>query len=191
MRPRDPRRDGVSDMNAKKIPAVRIDYPKYWFVLGTLVWAVSTALLLFLAYDSIEDSTRLFWAAATVFEGIVMFYLFVPPLFTHHYAGAKGLRLRMGVLINETIPYEWVKEVRETSVHWGGVRVGIGVRYAPMMKALFVVSSFRTLVLIRFEDEHRLGRPIRRPVREIILSVNSASSFIDTITEKAGLEKVQ
>jgi len=190
MRPRDIRQDGVFDMNAKKIPAVRIDYPKHWFMLGTFVWAVGTALLVFLAYDSVEESTRLFWVAATVFEGIVMFYLFVLPLFTYHIAGAKGLRLRMGVLINETIPYDWIKEVRETSVHWGGVRVGIGVRYAPMMKALFVTSSFKTLVLIRFEEEHRLGTPIKRSVREIVLSVNSATSFIELITQKAGMTKV-
>ena len=178
-------------MTAKKMPAVRVDYPKYWFVLGTFVWIVGTALLLFLTYDSVEDSMRLFWAAATVFVGTLLFYLFVLPLFTHHFAGAKGLRLRMGALINETIPYEWIKEVRETSVHWGGVRVGVGVRYAPMMKTLFVTSSFRTLVLIRFDDEHRLGGLIKRSVKEIVLSVNSASSFIDMITQNAGLKKVR
>ena len=177
-------------MNAKKVPATRIDYPKHWFLLWTIVWAVGTAVLLFLAYDSVEESTRIFWSAAAVFVGIIMFYLFVIPLFTFHIAGAKGLRLRMGVLIHETIQYEWIKEVKETSIHWGGVRVGIGVRYAPMMKALFVTSSFRSLVLIRLDKEHRLGRPIRRPVQEIILSVNSASSFIDTITQRAGMEKV-
>jgi len=119
-----------------------------------------------------------------------MFYLFVPPIFTYHIAGAKGLRLRMGLLINETIPYDWIKEVKETSVHWGGVRVGVGVKYAPIMKALFVTSSFRTLVLIRLDQEHRFGMPIKRPVTEIILSVNSASSFIDTIMQRAGMEKV-
>lgn len=178
-------------MSAKKIPAERIDYPKHWFVLGTMVWIVGTVLLLFLAYDSVEDSMRLFWAAATIFEGIVMFYLFVLPLFTYHYAGAKGLRIRMGALINETIPYDWIKEIRETSVHWGGVRVGIGVRYAPMMKALFVTSSFRTLVLIRFDEEHRLGSPIKRSAMEIVLSVDSAPSFIDLLSRRAGLEKVQ
>ena len=177
-------------MKAKKIPAIRIDYPKHWFVFGTIVWALGTALLLFLTYDSVEESTRLFWAATTVLEGLVMFYLFVLPLFTHHIAGTKGLKLRMGVLINATIPYDWIKEVKETSVHWGGVRVGIGVRYAPIMKALFVTSSFRTLVLIRLDQEHRFGMPIKRPVTEIILSVNSASSFIDTIMQRAGMEKV-
>jgi hypothetical protein len=119
-----------------------------------------------------------------------MFYLFVLPVFTYHMAGAKGLKLRMGALIHETIPYEWIKEVRETSIHWGGVRVGIGVRYAPIMKALFVTSSFKTLVLIKFDQEHRLGRPIRRSVREIVLSVNSTSAFIDVIVQRTGMERV-
>jgi hypothetical protein len=177
-------------MNAKKTPAVRIDYPKHWFMLGTIVWVVGTAVLTYLAYDSVEDSTKLFWVAATFLEAAIMFYLFVLPLFTHHYAGAKGLKLRMGALINETIPYDWIKEVRETSVHWGGVRVGIGVRYASLMEVLFVTSSFTTLVAIRFDKEHNLGRPIKRPVKEIVLSVKSASSFIDLVRQRAGMEKV-
>lgn len=177
-------------MNAKKTPAVRIDYPKHWFMLGTLVWVLGTAILTFLAYDSVEDSTRLFWIVATVFEAAIMFYLFVLPLFTHHYAGAKGLKLRMGALINETIPYDWIREVRETSVHWGGIRVGIGVRYASLMKALFVTSSFRTLVAIRLDKEHKLGWPIKRPVKEIVLSVKSESSFIDLVRQRTGMEKV-
>jgi len=177
-------------MKAKKVPAVRIDYPKGWFLFGAVVWAVGTAVLIFLAYDSVEESMRLFWAAAAVFVGIAMFYLFVPPIFTYHIAGAKGLRLRMGLLINETIPYDWIKEVKETSVHWGGVRVGVGVKYAPIMKALFVTSSFRTLVLIKLDEEHRLGRPIKRRVVEIVLSVKSPSSFIEMIMQKTGMEKV-
>jgi len=177
-------------MIAKKVPAVRIDYPKHWFLLGTLVWALGTGMLLYLAYDAVEESIRLFWVAATVFEGIVMFYLFVLPVFTYHIAGAKGLRLRMGALIHETIPYDWIKEVRETSIHWGGVRVGVGVRYAPIMKALFVTSSFRTLVLIKLDEEHRLGSPIKRPVKEIVVSVNSPSAFIDVVMQRTGMERV-
>lgn len=177
-------------MTAKKVPAARIDYPKHWFLLGTLVWIVSTVVLVFLAFDSVEESMRSFWIAAAILESVVLFYLFVPPVFTHHSAGAKGLRLRMGLLINETIPYDWITEIGETSIHWGGVRVGVGVRYASLMKALFVTSSFSTLVSIKLDQEHRLGKLIKRPVKEIVLSVSSASSFIDLIRQRTGTEKV-
>jgi len=177
-------------MNAKKAPTVRIDYPKHWFAIGTLIWILGTTLLIFLAYDSVEESLRAFWLVAAAFEGIVMFYLFVLPLFTYHIAGVKGLRIRMGLLIRETIPYEWISEVKEASIHWGGVRVGVGVRYAPIMKALFVTSSFRTLVTVKLDEDHRLGGLWKRPVREIVLSVNSASSFIDVIMKRTGMEKV-
>jgi len=175
---------------AKKVPAVRIDYPKHWYVVGTFVWALGTALLAYLAYDSVEDSMKLFWVAATLFEGVVMFYLFVLPVFTYHVAGAKGLKLRMGVLIRETIPYEWIKEVSETSVHWGGFRVGVGVRYSPIPKVLFVTSSFSTLVLIRLDKEHRIGGLIKHPVKEIVLSVKSARSLMDVVMQRTGMEKV-
>jgi len=177
-------------MKAKKVPAVRIDYPKHWFTLGTMIWVLGTILLAYLAYDSVEESIRLFWFIATVFEAVVMFYMFVLPMFTYHSAGAKGLRLRMGLLIRDTIPYDWIKEVRETSIHWGGVRVGIGVRYAPIMKTMFVTSSFTTLVSIKLDGDHRLGGLIKRPVKEVVLSVKSATSFIDLMMQRTGMEKV-
>ncbi len=188
MQPRDiePR---SPKMTAKKVPPTRIDYPKHWFLLGTLVWCVGTTILAYLAWASVEESFRLFWIGATAFEGVLLAYLFVLPLFTHHMAGAKGLRLRMGILVNETIPYEWVCEVRGTAVRWGGVRVGIGVRYSPIMKVLFVTSSFRGLVSVRLDKEHRLGYPLKRPVGEIVLSVSSASAFIDLMRQRSGLER--
>jgi hypothetical protein len=176
-------------MTAKKVAPARIDYPKHWFLMGTLVWCVSTIMLVYLAWASVEVSFRIFWIAATVFEGVVLGYLFVLPLFTHHMAGAKGLRLRMGVLVNETIPYEWIRDVRGTAVRWGGVRVGIGVRYSPIMKVLFVTSSFRDLVSVKLDKEHRLGSPFKRPVGEIVLSVSSAGSFIDMMRQRSGLQK--
>lgn len=177
-------------MIAKKLPPTRIDYPKHWFWLGTLVWGAGTLLLIFLAWDSVESSVRLFWILATLFEGILLAYLFVLPLLTHHMAGTKGLRLRMGMLINETIPYDWIREVRETSVQWGGFRVGIGVRYSGIMRVMFVTSSFRDLVAIKLDKEHRLGSPLKRPVSEIVLSVKSASAFMDLIRERTGMQKV-
>jgi hypothetical protein len=172
-------------MNAKKVQPTRIDYPKHWFLLGTAVFASATAVLLYLAWTSIEDVVMIFWVLVAAFEGILLGYLFVVPLFTHHMLGAKGLKLRMGLLVNETIPYEWIREVRETSITWGGVRVGVGVRYSPIMRILFVTSSFQSLVAIKLDKERRLGSPFKRPVQEIVLSVHSASVFMDQLRERA------
>ncbi len=173
-------------MNAKKVQPTRIDYPKHWFLLGTAVWASAAALLGYLAWTSVEGSVMIFWLLMAAFEGVVLGYLFVVPLFTHHMLGAKGLRLRMGLLVNETIPYDWIREVRETSITWGGVRVGVGVRYSPIMKILFVTSAFQSLVAIKLDSEHKLGRPFKRPVQEIVLSVHSASVFMDQLRDRAG-----
>lgn len=165
-----------------------IAYPKHWFLLGTAVWATMTAGLIYLAWTSIADAVMVFWVLVAVFEAFLLGYLFVLPLFTHHMLGAKGLKLRMGLLVNETIPYDWIREVRETSISWGGVRVGVGVRYSPIMRVLFVTSSFQSLVALKLDKEHRLGKPFKRPVQEIVLSVHSAAVFMDQLRDRAGMK---
>lgn len=174
-------------MMARKVPMIKIDYPKQWFLLGTIVWGPLTAMLFYLSWQSVEDFASLFWILAGVFEGVLLFFLIVQPLFTNHIAGAKALKLRMGFLIQEDIPYDWIKEVRQTSIHRGAFRVGIGVRYAPIMKTLFVTSSFQDLVAIKLDSEHRLGKILRKPVVEIVLSVTSSTMFIETIRQRAGM----
>lgn len=172
-------------MTAKKVQPTRIDYPKQWLMFGTFVWAVATTLLAYLALSAMTDVIRAMWIAVGLFEGILLGYLFVPPLFTHHMLGAKGLRLHMGLSINETIPYEWIKEARETSITWGAVRVGVGVRYSPIMKVMFVTSSFQSLVKLKLDKEHRIGSPFKRPVEELVLNVHSATLFMDQLRERA------
>lgn len=176
-------------MIARKIPVMRIDYPKHWFLLGTVLWALGTAVFLYLSLSAVEDFSKAFWAVVAAAEAPILLYMFVLPLFTAHAAGAKGLRLRMGTMLNETIPYEWIKDIRETSIRWGGVRVGIGIRYAAIMQTLFVTSSFQSLVVIKLDKEHRLGGLIKRPVREIVLSVTSAKPLTGMLRDRAGLPK--
>ncbi len=171
-------------MTAKKVQPTRIDYPKQWFMLGTFVWAVATVLLAYLAWSSISDAIRTLWIIIGLAEGILLGYLLVLPLFTHHMLGVKGLKLRMGLSINETIPYEWIREVRDASITWGAVRVGVGVRYSPIMKVMFVTSSFQSLVRLKLDREHRIGSPFKRPVEEIVLSVYSATQFMDQLKER-------
>jgi hypothetical protein len=173
-------------MKAKKVQPTRINYPKHWFMFGTFVWAVATVILVYLAWSSISEVIRAIWIIIGFVEGFLLGYLLVLPLFTHHMLGAKGLKLRMGLSINETIPYEWIKEVRETSITWGSIRVGIGVRYAPIMKVMFVTSSFQSLVKLKLDKEHRIGSPFKRPVEEIVLNVYSATVFMDQLKGRTG-----
>ena len=176
-------------MTAKKFEPTRIDYPRHWFLLGTFIWAIMTVSIIYLAWVSVADAVRAFWIIIGLVEGVLLAYLLVFPLLTHHMLGVKGLRLRMGLSINEVIPYEWIKEVTEKSISWGAVRVGIGVRYSAIMKVMFVTSSFQSLVSLKLDGEHRIGWPVRRPVEEIVLSVYSASHFIDEVREKTGKVK--
>jgi hypothetical protein len=176
-------------MNAVKSEAVKIDYLKRWFMLGTAVYVATTAALFYLSESSVEDSMRTFWFAAGLIEGTLFFLFIVPPLLTSHLAGEKGLRLHMGFLINETIPYDWIHEIKETSIHWGAVKVGIGVRYSSIARALFVTSSFSNLIVIKLDKEHMIGRVFRKPVSEIVISVNFAKGFMDAMSQRAGFER--
>jgi hypothetical protein len=176
-------------MIAKKVPTVRIAYPKHWFLIGTLIYVVVTVLLFYLASSSVGDFSRSFWLVAGVIEGVLAFLFLVPPIFTNHVAGAKALRLRMGLLISEDIPYEWVREVKQLSIPWGGVRVGIGVRYSPIPKILFVTSSFSGLVRLELDSEHPMGRLWKRPVSEVVLSVSYIPGMMDVMRERAGIAK--
>jgi hypothetical protein len=95
----------------------------------------------------------------------------------------------MGWLINTTIPYAWITNVKETSVHRGALSVGIGVRYFPISKALFVTSSFTNLVVLRLDGEHAIGRIRKRRVEEIVLSVSYIPAMMETVKERANLAK--
>ncbi len=177
-------------MNARKVEAARIDYPKHWFVIGTGLYVVLTAVLVYLGHSSKEDFGRTVWFTLAGLEGVLLFLFLVPSLITHHLAGEKALRLKMGVLLNATVPYIWIKDVKEASIHRGGIRVGIGVRYSPIPKILFVTSSFGNLVRLKLDKEHLMGRLLKRPVEEIVVNVVNANAFIDEMRKKAGLEKV-
>jgi len=167
---------------------VRIDYPKHWFVIGTIFWAVATTVLFYMAWIAKESITRDFWLAAGVIEGILVFLFFVPPLFTNHTAGQKALRLRMGLLIDAAIPYAWIKGVKETSVNWGGIRVGVGVRYNGITRTLFATTEFSTLLSLKLDSPHLIGRLLKRQVQEVVLSVKSTGMLAELVRERIGLQ---
>jgi len=177
-------------MNVSKNEPLRIDYPKHWFVIMTIVFEAVAAWLFYTAYTNAPGLWRDAWIIISPVIGIFAALFLVPPMFTHHLAGAKGIRIRMGWLINITIPYAWIMEVKETSVPRGGLRVGVGVRYFPISKALFVTSSFSSLVKLKLDGEHELGGILRkRHVEEIVLSVSYTPALIEAVRARAGLAK--
>ncbi len=171
-----------------KIDVLKIDYPKHWFVIGTLVWALTTLALFYLAWTSREDFIRWIWNIAGALVGILLGLFFVPPLFTHNIAGEKSLRIKMGLLADVTIHYAWIKSVRETSVRWGGVRVGIGVRYAPITRTLFATTEFDNLVALKLDGTHPMGRILKKQVEEVVLSAVNRQGFVELVRRKAGLD---
>ncbi len=144
-----------------------------------------TAWLFYAALSFPEGSWRTIWLIVAPVLSVLAFLFLVPPLFTHHLAGEKGLRLKMGLLLDSTVPYAWIKDVKETAVSKGGLNVGIGVRYFPIAKALFVTSSFRNLAKVTLKEEHQMGRILKRPVSEIILSVSYMPALTEPIRVRA------
>ncbi len=179
---------GITMRIAKNEP-LRIDYPKHWFVILFLVFEAVVVWLFYTAYSSPDGPWRTLWMVVSPAVGVVFLLFMLPPALTYHLAGEKGIRIRMGLLINTTIPYGWITEVKETSVHRGGLSVGVGVRYFPISKALFVTSSFTNLVILRLDREHVIGNIRKRRVEEIVLSVSYLPKMMETVKQRAVLAK--
>jgi len=176
-------------MNARKTQPLRIDYPIHWFVILTIVFESVIVWLFFTAYANAADNWKVLWLVVSPLTGLLIGLFLVPPMLTHHLAGERSLRLRMGLLINETVPYSWIKEVKQTSVHRGGLRVGIGVRYFHISRILFVTSAFSSLVTMKLDGQHDMGRFRKKQVEEIVISVRYASPVIDTLRGRIGVPK--
>lgn len=175
-------------MPAVAVGAVRIDYPKLWFAMGSAIDVGAMAAMLYLSYDSIEDFSRYFWAAAALLICIPIIVVLVPPLFTCHHIGEKGLRLRMGLLMNTTIPYRYISGISDSNVNYGPFTVGIGVKYVPKKGLVFVTSSFRNLVSISFHGPQQLGGALRPMVTQVVVSVRDKEGFVALVKDRAGLE---
>ncbi len=176
-------------MNIAKNEPLRIDYPKYWFVILFLVSESVVAWLFYTTYSNASGGWRTLWMIVSPTVGILFLMFLLPPIFTYHLAGEKGIRIRMGWLINTTIPYRWITDVKQTSIHRGSLSVGVGVRYFPITRALFVTSAFTNLVVLRLDGEHIIGRIRKRRVEEIVLSVSYMPAMMETVKQRAGLAK--
>ncbi|OGS56655.1 MAG: hypothetical protein A3K60_01455 [Euryarchaeota archaeon RBG_19FT_COMBO_56_21] len=159
----------------------RMAYPKHWFVLVTVVLESILTYLFLAALLDPNSILREFWLAICPLIGAVIFMLEVPPIFTAHSLTSTGLRLRMGLLVNEEIPFDAIREVKETSTARGGLRIGIGVKYIPTTRQLFVTSAFSNLISVQLENAVSIGRLRRHRVEEVIINVNFPRGFLDSL----------
>lgn len=176
-------------MTAARKSVKEFRYPIVWFAILAFTFE---ALGIYVFAAALIDPDAVLRGAWLVVGPLIMAlatFFFLPPIFTKHLAGERVIRIHMGLLIDATIPYAVIKEVRDTSIHRGGVRVGVGVRYFPITKAMFVTSSFSDLVRLKFHDEMLIGRFSKKPVEELILSVSNKSQFMETVKVRAGLMK--
>jgi hypothetical protein len=177
---------GVQGMHAEKQPTVAVQYPKVWFGVGAAVCAAGMSLSAYLAYGSIEEFARTFWLVVLTGLALILALFIVPCIITAHAAGEKGLHLRMGFLINATIPYDAIREIGPDTIKRGALSVGIGVRHKERKGMVFVVSSFKDLVAIKLNREVRLGGILGPAVGQIVLSVKDVDSFLSTIALMSG-----
>lgn len=178
-------------MAARAVPVVRVDYPKPWFVVGAAALAAATAYSAWSASVSMEDFGVAFWTGAAVVTGVLMAAFFIPPLFTSHRLGAKGVRVRMGLLIDITVPYEWITDVRTTTVKRGALSFGLGVKYSSAVATAFVLSTFTDLIALRLDSEHKLGGFLRPEVSQVVLSVKDPEGTMRVIRERSGLGRTE
>ncbi len=175
--------------HAKKQPTAAIGYPRVWFGLGAIVCTVGIISAVYLAYESLEEFTRTFWMIIGSALAIFMVVFIVPCLITTHVAGEKGLHLRMGILINATVPYDAIREIAPDTVWWGALTVGIGVRHKQKQRTVYVVSTFKNLVIIRLNRDLKLGGLLGPTVGQIVLSVKDVDSFLSTVASMSGTEE--
>lgn len=177
-------------MTTRKIEAEVIRYPKHWFAVLAVIFESILLYLLGTALLDRDTILREFWLVFCPILAGLLFVFLVPPLFTNHLAGDKALRLRMGLLINQSIPYVWIREVKETSVNRGGLRVGIGVRYFSISRLLFITSGFTSVVRLSLDGEHQVGRFWKRRVEDIILSVSDLPHFTEVMRSRIASKEV-
>lgn len=158
-----------------------IAYPRQWFILLAIVIESVLIYLFLVALLDKHSILRNFWLVFCPIVGIPFFALLVPPIFTTHSIGPTGLRLRMGLLIDQKLEFDHIQTVKETSTTRGGLTIGIGVRYLPIKRQLFVTSAFSNLVSLRLRKAVMVGRIRKRPVEEVILNVSFPRRLLDVL----------
>jgi hypothetical protein len=168
--------------------ATRIDYPKHWALVGTGVAIVAVAVMTYLSLTATEDFAMHFWGFAAVTVGGSSLLFLVPTLFTHHELDDKVLRLHVGLLADTSVPLASIRSARAEHVVRGALSVGIGVRFHPKTKTLYVTPSFKNTVELRLNEEVLLGTVVKHPTARLVVSVRDRDAFLERLSARAQLE---
>ncbi len=146
-------------------------------VLGFGVWPV------FWAFSDVSGSDASGTIVATVLVTIVGVLLLAPVLFTRHAIGMRGIRVRMGLLFDETISWAEVARVESypAKLPWF---LGYGVRLGFGASPVFVVSAHDRLVRIMLKSKRRMPwSALFTQKDEIVLNVDEPDRFVKAAGE--------
>jgi hypothetical protein len=173
-------------MHAEKKPSFEVEYPKMSFKIGAVGSVIGIALCVYLSSEALEDFAQTVWLVTAVGLAVFLGTFITPCLLTSHAIGEKGVHLRMGLLINTTVPYDAIREMAPDTVRRAAFTVGIGVRHKERSGTVFVTSSFRNLVSIKLNRELKLGGILSPTVGQIVLSVKDVDGFLSTVATMSG-----
>ena len=160
-----------------------IEYPRRAFAVGAVLTVVGISICALLALYSIEVFARVVWAITAAGLGVLLTGFILPTMFTRHSLDSEGLHLRMGLLINRTIPLSAISEVGPETTRRSIFTTGIGVRQNARLDTIFVTSSFRNLVSIRLSHEIKLGGLMTPPVGNVVISVGDVEGFLEAMAD--------
>jgi hypothetical protein len=168
--------------------AIPIGYPKHLAAVGTGVTLVAITAMAYLSLSATEDFAVHFWGLAALLVGASTLLFLVPILLTHHELTDDALRLRVGLLLSTSVPLASIGSAQAERVVRGALNVGIGVRFHPKTKTLYVTPSFRDTVDIRLREETLLGSFVKHPTIRVVVSVSDRDAFLEQLSKRAQLE---
>jgi hypothetical protein len=166
-----------------------VEYPKTAFTIGAAGCLIGIALCAFLAFDALEEFARTVWTVTAIGLAVLLAVFIAPCMLTSHALEGEGLHLRMGLLINRTIPYSAIREVAPDTARRSVFTTGIGVRHKEKSGTIFVTSSFSDFVSVRLNRELKLGGVLSPSIGHIVLSVKDVDGFVEEITTVGGIGK--
>ncbi len=167
-------------MTAEGPPETIIRYPRHMFAYVTVVCGALALGAMYLSLTALEAFATDFWLVVAVAIALFAALFSLPCMFTRHTADERGLRIRMGLLINAFIPYDSMLSVAPMKVEWGLLRnrLGIGVMHKQKTNTVFVLSSFQGAIRITLRHEVRLGLT-RTPARHLVLNTDAPDLALD------------
>ena len=158
-----------------------VEYPRTAFAVGAVLSVVGVSICALLAFYSIETFARVVWVVTAGGLCLLLSAFILPTMFTRHSLDSEGLHLRMGLLINRTIPLSAIREVGPETTRRSIFTTGIGVRQNARLDTIFITSSFRNLVSVHLNRELKLGGFMTPPVGNVVISVSDVEGFLEAM----------